>query len=127
MDPARLTSNPIFAELDSEQLARLAAFATEESHPVGARLVREGDFSTELFVIEEGTADVVRGGQTIDTVGVGDVVGEIGVLRKAKRTADVVATTPLLVIKITHWELRRLSADTIAKFTAILESRAVRD
>jgi len=31
------------------------------------------------------------------------------------------------VIKITHWELRRLSAETIAKFTAIVDSRIARD
>ena len=43
------------------------------------------------------------------TVGAGDIIGEIGVLEKTKRTADIVATAPLLVIKITHWEIRRLS------------------
>jgi CRP/FNR family transcriptional regulator, cyclic AMP receptor protein len=127
MDPARLTNNPIFSDLDAEQLQRLAALATQESHPIGAKLVREGDFSTELYVIEEGTADILRGGRTVDTVGAGDIVGEIGVLGKSKRTADVIATTPLLVIKITHWEIRRLSAETIAKLTAIVEARVARD
>jgi CRP/FNR family transcriptional regulator, cyclic AMP receptor protein len=127
MDPARLTSNQIFSDLDADQLERLAALATQESHPIGVKLVREGDFSTELYVIEEGTADVVRGGKTVDTVGSGDIVGEIGVLGKSKRTADVIATTPLLVIKITHWEIRRLSAETIAKLTAIVDARTARD
>jgi CRP/FNR family transcriptional regulator, cyclic AMP receptor protein len=123
VDPARLTNNPVFSELDAEELARLAAFATEESYPTGAKLVREGDFSTELYVIEEGTADIVRDGHVLDSVGHGDVVGEIGVLERAKRVADVVATSPLLVIKITHWEIRRLSAETIAKLEAIVTAR----
>jgi CRP-like cAMP-binding protein len=127
MDPARLIASPVFSGLNADELARLSAFATEESHAVGAKLVREGDFSTELYVIEEGTADVVRGGLTIDTVGSGDVVGEIGVLGKAKRTADVIVTAPLLVIKITHWEIRRLSAETIAKLTALVDARSTRD
>ncbi len=125
MDPARLTSNPVFSELDQEHLSRLAAFATEQSYPVGATLVREGDFATELYVIEEGGADVVQAGRVIGSVGPGDVVGEIGVLEKTQRTADVVVTAPLLVVKITHWEIRRLPPDTIAKLQAIVESRSV--
>lgn len=123
MDPARLTRNPVFSELDSEHLARLAAFATEQSYPIGATLVREGDFATELYVIEEGGADVVQAGHVIGSVGPGDVVGEIGVLERTQRTADVVVTAPLLVVKITHWEIRRLPPDTIAKLQAIVESR----
>jgi len=126
MDPARLTSNPLFAELDDDALSRLAAFATEESYPVGATLVREGDFSTELYVIQEGAADVIQGGQAIGAVGPGDVVGEIGVLEKSKRTASLVVTAPLLAIKITHWEIRRLPADTITKLTELVNSRTNR-
>ncbi len=85
--------------------------------------MRQGDFSTELYVIEEGTADIVRDGQEVDPVGPGDVVGEIGVLEKAKRGADIVVTSPLLVIKVTHWEIRRLSRQTIAKLEAIAAER----
>ena len=121
MDPARLIRNPVFSQLAPHELSRLAALATEESYAVGTRLVRQGDFSTELYVIEEGTAAIVRDGQEIDRVGPGDVIGETGVLEKAKRNADVVVTTPLLAIKVTHWEIRRLSRDTIAKLQAIAD------
>jgi CRP-like cAMP-binding protein len=119
MDPARLLRNPVFAQLEPSELSRLAAFATEESYAVGTRLVRHGDFSTELYVIEEGTAAIMRDGVELDQVGPGDVIGEIGVLEKAKRNADVVVTTPLLAIKVTHWEIKRLSRETIAKLQAI--------
>jgi CRP/FNR family transcriptional regulator, cyclic AMP receptor protein len=123
MDPGRLIRNPVFAQLEPSELSRLAAFATEESFAVGTKLVRQGDFSTELYVIEEGTAAVVRDGQEVDQVGPGDVIGEIGVLEKAKRGADIVVTEPLLAIKVTHWEIRRLSRDTIAKLQAIAAER----
>ena len=123
VDPARLTRSPIFSQLEPSELSRLAAFATEESYPVGAKLVRQGDFSTELYVIEEGRAEVVRDGVAIDQVGRGDVIGEIGVLEKSKRSADVVVTEPLLAIKVTHWEIRRLSRETLAKLQAIVAER----
>lgn len=119
MDPARLIRNPVFAQLEPHELSRLAAFATEESYAVGTRLVRQGDFSTELYVIEEGAAAIIRDGQEIDQVGPGAVIGEIGVLEKTKRSADIVVTAPLLAIKVTHWEIRRLSRETLAKLQAI--------
>ena len=123
MDPARLIRNPVFAQLEPRELSRLAALATEESYAVGTRLVRQGDYSTELYLIEEGTAAVVRDGQEVDRVGPGDVIGEIGVLEKTKRNADIVVTEPLLAIKVTHWEIRRLSRETLAKLQAIADER----
>jgi CRP/FNR family transcriptional regulator, cyclic AMP receptor protein len=119
MDAARLTRNPIFAQLEPQELSRLAALATEESYAVGTRLMRQGDFSTELYVIQEGGADVIRDGQNVDHVGPGEIIGEIGVLEKVKRTADIVVTEPMLAIKITHWEIRRLSSETRAKLEAV--------
>jgi len=119
MDPARLLRNPVFAQLEPRELSRLATFATEESFPAGRKLVRQGDYATELYVIEEGAAAVIRDGQEVDRIGPGDVVGEIGVLEKTKRNADIVVTEPVLAIKVTHWEIRRLSRETIAKLQAI--------
>ncbi|MDE3132341.1 MAG: cyclic nucleotide-binding domain-containing protein [Acidobacteriota bacterium] len=109
----------MFAQLEPRELARLAAFATEESYPVGAKLVRQGDFSPELYVIEEGRAAVMRDGAPVDEVGPGDVIGEVGVLEKTRRNADIVVTEPLLAIKVTHWEIRRLSRETIARLQGI--------
>jgi len=51
MDAARLTRIPVFSELTPDELSRLAAFATETSYPQGANLLREGDYSTELFAL----------------------------------------------------------------------------
>lgn len=121
MDPARLVRNPVFAQLEPRELSRLAAFATEESFAVGTRLVRQGDFSTELYVIEEGAAAIVRDGQEVDQVGPGAIIGEIGVLEKARRNADIVVTEPMLAIKVTHWEIRRLSRETLARLQAIAD------
>lgn len=123
MDPARLIRNPVFSQLQPQELSRLAALATEESYAVGTKLVRQGDFSTELYVIEEGTAAIIRDGQGVDQVGPGDIIGEIGVLEKAKRNADIVVSTPMLAIKVTHWEIRRLSNETRAKLQAIADRR----
>jgi CRP-like cAMP-binding protein len=126
MDPARLLSIPLFADLSEQEAKRLAAFATEMSVPAGETLVRTGEFSTELIAIEEGTADVVRDGARIASLGVGDVLGEIGMLRREPRNADVVATSPMRIFRLTHWEIRRMSPDTLRRIQKLIEERAPR-
>jgi CRP/FNR family transcriptional regulator, cyclic AMP receptor protein len=123
MDAARLTKIAVFSELSPDELSRLAAFAIETSYPAGAKLLREGNYSTELYAIVEGTADVMRDGQKLDSVGPGELIGEMGLLEKARRSADVVATSPMQVISVSHWEIRRMSKDTLAKIEALVAAR----
>ena len=126
MDPARLKAIPLFSQLSDQEANRLAAFATETSVAEGQILMKEGDYSTELIAIEEGTADVLRNGQKVASVKEGDLIGEMGLLAREPRNADVVATSPMRVIKLTHWEIRRMSEDTVRRIRQIIEDRRER-
>jgi CRP-like cAMP-binding protein len=123
MDPKRLTAIPLFSELSEAEANRLAAFASETSIADGQILMKEGDYSTELIAIEEGTADVIRDGKKIAKVGPGDLIGEIGLLSREPRSADVIASAPMLVIRLTHWEIRRMSQETIEKIEGVVKQR----
>ena len=123
MDPNRLTAIPLFSDLSPEEAKRLAAFATETSAADGQILMKEGDYSTELIAIEEGTADVVRGGEKLASLGAGDLIGEMGLLERGPRNADVIATSPMRVIKLTHWEVRRMSEATLDRIKQIVQER----
>jgi hypothetical protein len=94
MDPDRLKTIPLFSSLSDKALDTLSVFATETSVSAGKRLVHEGDYSYDLIVIETGSADVLKGGEVIGSLGPGDVFGEMGMLSGAKRSADVIATSP---------------------------------
>src|SRR5271167_5037805 len=111
MDPDRLKTIPLFSSLSEKALDTLAVFATETSVSAGKRLVHEGDYSYDLIVIETGTADVIKSGEVIGSLGPGDVFGEMGVLAGSKRMADVVATSPMRLITLSKWDLQRISTE----------------
>ena len=123
MDPNRLKAIPIFSHLSDAEAKRLAAFATETSVAEGQMLMKQGDYSTELIGIEEGTADVIRDGKKIASLNQGDLIGEMGLLEHEPRNADVVATSPMRVMKLTHWEVRRMSEETLARIREIVAKR----
>jgi CRP-like cAMP-binding protein len=123
MDPNQLTAIPIFSHLSAEEAKRLATYATESSVADGQILMKQGDYSVELIAIEQGTADVVRDGKRIASLKQGDLIGEMGLLERKPRSADVVATSPMRVFKLTHWEIRRMSDDTVDRIKQMIEER----
>jgi CRP-like cAMP-binding protein len=127
MDPSRLRAIDLFANLSDDDLRRVATFATETSVGENTMLMREGDYATDLVGIEEGTAEVQRGGQPIATLSTGDVFGEMGLIEKSKRTASVVSTSPMRLVKLTHWDVRRLPAETRERLEQVVQERRASD
>jgi CRP/FNR family transcriptional regulator, cyclic AMP receptor protein len=123
MDPNRLKEIPIFSHLSDEEAKRLAAFATETSVADGQILMKQGDYSTELIAIQEGTADVIQDDKRIASLKEGDLIGEMGLIEREPRNADVIATSPMRVMKLTHWEIRRMSEETLDRIKEIVAAR----
>ena len=108
MNEKRLAELPLFQGLDDEALRTVSKVAQEVSVSEGAELVREGDYSYELTIIDEGTATVEHEGEKVAELGPGDVFGEAGVLSKGVRNATVRADTKMRLITLTGWDMRRL-------------------
>jgi CRP/FNR family cyclic AMP-dependent transcriptional regulator len=126
VDPNRLRSLPLFADVSDEELSQIATFAQEISVEAGRELVREGDFSYEFMAIEEGEAEVTRHGEHIADLGPGDFFGEMGLLEKTLRNATVTAKTPMQLVTLTGWDLRRIERtvpQAVARVRAVLEAR----
>jgi CRP/FNR family cyclic AMP-dependent transcriptional regulator len=126
LDASRLKSIPLFEEVGDEELAQIAPFAQEVSVAEGNVLVREGDFSYELMAIEDGEAEVTRGGEHVADLGPGDFFGEMGLLEKTLRNATVTAKTPMRLVTLTGWDLRRVeraAPQAIDRVRAVLAER----
>ncbi len=63
----------------------------------------------DLFVIEEGSVEVVRDGRSVATLGPGEIVGERALLKLERRWASVVA--------VGHVHVVTLSADDLAEMS----------
>jgi CRP/FNR family transcriptional regulator, cyclic AMP receptor protein len=127
MDPESLKTIPLFSTLSEKALNIIAVFAAETSVSAGKRLVHEGDYSYDLMVIESGTADVIKGGEVVGSLGPGDVFGEMGMLSGGRRTADVVATSPMRLITLSKWDLKRISNEVGDQLQALVDERQKRD
>ena len=127
MNQKRLSELPLFEGLDDDSLRTISKAAHEISVEEGAELVREGDYSYELTIIDEGQAEVMHDGQVVATLGPGDVFGEVGVVKKDLRNATVRAGTPMRLITLTGWDLRRLRGRTpelAERLQALADERA---
>jgi CRP/FNR family cyclic AMP-dependent transcriptional regulator len=98
VERARIAAVEIFAGLPESELDVLAEVAFDVEVGAGEALASEGEFGHSVFAIESGTADVIQGERTIRTVGPGNVLGEVAVLSTGRRTASVVATSPMRLI-----------------------------
>ena len=108
LDVSLLKGIPLFAEVPDDKLQKIAPFADTAEFAEGQVVVKEGAYSNHFYAIEEGTAKVERDGEHLADLGPGDIFGEQGLLEKQGRSATVIATSPVRLIKIEHWELSRM-------------------
>jgi cAMP-dependent protein kinase regulator len=126
MDESTLRSIALFDSLPSEARAAIAQHADELDVSEGTELARQGEFAYEFFVIEEGSAEVLRDGERIAELGPGDFLGEMGIVGKVVRNATVRTTSPARVIVMSEQDFRSMSRtnpDVASRITAAVEQR----
>lgn len=121
----RLGEIPIFADLSKRERRRITSLMTLVDVPAGRIIITQGDVGREFMIIVEGEAEVRRDGTTIATLGAGDFLGELAVLSGAPRTADVVATTDMVLETLNRREFMSL-LDESASITKKILVGAVR-
>jgi CRP/FNR family transcriptional regulator, cyclic AMP receptor protein len=123
----RLGELPLFQGLDEDSLRAAGAAVVEESVEEGRIIVREGDYSTDLTIIDEGTAIVEHDGQELAQLGPGEMFGELGLIQKAQRNATVRAGTDMRLIHLTKFDLNRLrgrAPQVLDRINEIIEKRS---
>lgn len=104
-----LAQVPLFFDLSSRHLKRLADRMEEQRFMEGASVVRHGEVGDTFYVIVEGEAKVIgSGGRVVHRLQPGEFFGEISLLDGGPRTATVVAETPMLMLTLARSAFREL-------------------
>ena len=111
MNPNRLRDVPMFRHLSQSELERVSGWLQAYSVPAGDLLVREGASAQEFFLIEDGEAAVLQDGERIAVLGAGDFFGENGLVETNRRTATIIAATPMDVIVMYRPEFEQMEKE----------------
>jgi CRP-like cAMP-binding protein len=94
-----LAGFPLFSAIGKRRLRGLARQGTLEEYGPGDVVLQKGEAGDSLYVVLGGSAKV-RGKPAARTLRTGDYFGELGVLDCVPRSATVVATSELHVMKL---------------------------
>jgi CRP-like cAMP-binding protein len=104
---------PLFHGLRRAQARIAVLLGTLQTVRAGEAAVRQGEMGESMYVIINGRADVIvtsPDGQRrhVRALGRGDVFGEMGLVRRQQRTADIMAVDDLELLKVDERFLERL-------------------
>lgn len=104
--PAALRRVKILANLSDADLARFLTFMEVQNVRQWTHIVKQGDHGDAMFLVLQGevrVALVIDGKEsTLVTLGPGDFFGEVALFDQGPRSADVVANSDAVLLKMSH-------------------------
>ena len=109
----QVLQTPLFQGLSELESAVLFGIADQQSVRQGATLFGEGDPGDSLYVLLEGTVEVLKRDstgtqQTLARLGRGAVIGEMSLISEEPRSASVLAVSELKLLRIPCSRFHRL-------------------
>ena len=105
-----LRTVPLFKDLDKKHRNQIAKTVFARTFGPGETIVREGEPGVGVFMIRSGKVEVIKESgdepEVVNTLGAGDVFGEIALLTDLPRTATVRATEQTELLGLTAWNFR---------------------
>jgi len=91
-------------KVNQEITALFVQYGKLKAYKAGSEIVKQGDFSNSVYIILQGEADVIRvdrfGNENLlASIGVGDIVGEMGAFLSNKRSATVRAVSDMKALE----------------------------
>jgi CRP-like cAMP-binding protein len=99
---------PLFADLDENELRRIASVFKERRFSQGDTVIQQGSGGAAFFVINAGDAQVFVDGDQQRVLKPGDHFGEMALIDAGIRAATVTASTDLVCWGVTFWDFRPL-------------------
>jgi len=100
---AFLSKLPMFRSLSNDRLRDLAGRLQRSTCDPGQVLMREGEEGDHVYIVEKGSLEVYREASpqaALATLRRGDVIGEMALLDRGRRSASVRATTDAVLLQL---------------------------
>ena len=113
MDTALLKNARIFADLEADELERIAEICKEQQFKSAKTLFNEGDPGNRLYIIAEGEVRISRnvpgsGEEALTVLKSGACFGEMAVFDRSERSTDAIANTDCTLITISRPDFEML-------------------
>lgn len=123
-DADPLGNLPLFAGLDAATLAQLGEHVEDVELEAGCYLFHEGDPSDSLYVIRTGRVQVLQDSIVLKELGRGEVLGELGLLIDAPRSATVRALRDTKLVRLTKAQFDEIADHgALAALVKVLATR----
>lgn len=106
-----MTGNPLLdslpTQLNEETTRFLLNYGRRIEYPPGETIVREGEDCNEIYILLNGSANVIKNdaaghNNIIASVGKGSIIGEMGIFLDLKRSATITAETAVTAIRLSN-------------------------
>ncbi|NBS56774.1 MAG: cation tolerance protein CutA [Betaproteobacteria bacterium] len=115
---------PFFADIGAIAISDIVDRLRSRSYPEGATVIRKGAAGDSMFFIVSGEVEVRVGERTLELRD-GDFFGEMALLDRKPRSADVVTLAPLTVLVLNVADFYQLAGQQ-PKLIAAIEAEAAR-
>lgn len=102
-----VASVPLFRTLDATAIAEIMRYLSAQSVPAGTLIVRRGEPAQSMYFIAEGEVEIELPNEPV-RLGVGQFFGEMAILHKTLRTANVRAVEPTKMLILDAYDLKSL-------------------
>jgi PPM family protein phosphatase len=99
-----LAKMPLFGRLTERELLRVMQSVEVRAYDPDQMVIKEGDRGDELFIVLQGKVKVLRGGEVLTRLGVGEHFGEMALIRSVPRSATVTSEGQSELIAIRRTE-----------------------
>ena len=123
-----LQSHALFGGFEDEELIKFLTFMRQEEYPKGAKIVIEGDPGNCLFLIVEGSVEILKivadtgddHSEQIATLGIGETFGEMAIIDLHTRSATVRVLKDSIVLVLSSKSLSHIWKSYPKIYTLIL-------
>ena len=125
-----LAKMPLFRTLAETELRRIIQVTEVVTYSDGQNLINEGERGEELYIVLEGTVDVIRNGSTVTSLKAGEHFGEMALIRSQPRSATIRSngeSVALIIRRLDFFEILRtehqIAVKLLWQFNGVLADR----